>query len=82
MYFCNTNHETMQVNRRKNNEITGQKLTACWWKYKSIKDFRFEKVLWSNIFKSHRVGERPYGLTAQPALLLAEINFKLKTFHM
>jgi len=38
--------------------------------------------MWSDIFESQRVGERPYVPTTQPALLLAKINFKLKTFHM
>jgi len=34
------------------------------------------------MFESLRVGERPYGSTAQPALLLAPINFQTKTFQM
>jgi len=37
-------------------------------KLKENKNFRFRKLMWSNIFKSQRVGERPYGSTAQPAL--------------
>jgi len=27
------------------------------------------------MFESQRVGERPYGLSSQPALLLVQINF-------
>jgi len=38
----------------------------------SINNFKFSKLMCSNMFESQRVGERPYGSTAQPALL---INF-------
>jgi len=32
------------------------------------------------MFESQRVGERPYGLSSQPAQLLAQINFNWRPF--
>ena len=69
-------------NKKKNNSIKNQELIACWWAYKNTKIFRFSKLMCSNIFEPQRVGERPSGLIAQPALFRAQINLGLKTFHM
>jgi len=72
MYFCDLNNTSTK--QEEKNKIKEQKLIACWWKYKNIKNFRFSKLMCSNIFESQRVGERPYGLTAQPALVRAQID--------
>jgi len=33
------------------------------------------------MFESQRVGERPSGSSSQPALLLVQIKFSVKTLH-
>jgi len=33
-----------KYNRRQKNNITEQKIIACWWKYKNIKSLRFSKL--------------------------------------
>jgi len=42
-------------NKRKKNNSKGQGLTACWWEYKSIKNFMFIKLMCSNILESQKV---------------------------
>ena len=37
---------------RKKNSIKEQKLIACKGKYKNIKNFRFSKLMWTNILES------------------------------
>jgi len=54
----------------ENNNIINQKLISCWWEYKHIKDFWFDKFMCSSMFQLQRVGERPHGSTTLPALLL------------
>jgi len=45
-------------------------------KIQNIRASRFCKWwLCSNMFESQKVGERPYGSSSQPALLLAQLSF-------
>ena len=66
------------LKKKKNSKEQNCKLIE----HNNIKNFMFSKLMCSNIFVSKRIGERLYGSIAQPALLLTEINFKLKTFYM
>jgi len=51
-------------NKRKRNKVKEQKLMACWWEYKNIKNFRLSKLMCYNIFESQRVGEGSNGSIA------------------
>jgi len=48
---------------------------------KKHKKFRFSKLMCSHISESQSEGEGPHGSTAQPALLLVQIDFWLKTYN-
>jgi len=78
--FCNPNREINQLSQEEKEYNQRRKINFMLMEKQKIKTFRLSKLMCSNISESRSMGERAFGSGAQPALLLAQFNLKLKMF--